>query len=194
MSIITDELQHSVIIDRQEYEIETDFRAYIKYEQLMNNPYIDNKQKSNMAIQLIQDFKPENENQINEAITQIVFFFIGYRIELDGEEEQENLTEEEIRPTYDFEIDAEFITAAFQQAYSIDLTVEYLHWHRFLALFKGLPEETMLKKIIGFRTAKENPKLGDSENEEIRRMHKIWDLPIPEGIRIEHEKEVEKWK
>lgn len=42
--------------------------------------------------------------------------------------------------------------AAFQQAYGIDLTCEKVHWFRFRALFAALPEETLMAKIMSWRT------------------------------------------
>lgn len=52
----------------------------------------------------------------------------------------------------DFACDADYLTAAFQQAYDIDLTAERIHWWRFLALLRGLPEETTMAKIMSWRT------------------------------------------
>lgn len=55
-------------------------------------------------------------------------------------------------PAFDYRCDAPYIVAAFQQAYGIDLTREKLHWFRFRALFAALPEETLMAKIMSWRT------------------------------------------
>lgn len=55
-------------------------------------------------------------------------------------------------PAFDYRRDAPYIVAAFQQAYGIDLTTEKLHWFRFRALFAALPEDTLMAKIINWRT------------------------------------------
>ena len=55
-------------------------------------------------------------------------------------------------PAFDYRCDAPYIVAAFQQAYGIDLTTEKLHWFRFRALFAALPEDTLMAKIINWRT------------------------------------------
>ena len=52
----------------------------------------------------------------------------------------------------DFAYDADYLVGAFQQAYRIDLTVERIHWWRFLALLKSLPEDTMMAKVMCWRT------------------------------------------
>lgn len=53
---------------------------------------------------------------------------------------------------FDYQCDAPYIVAAFQQAYGIDLTREKVHWFRFRALFAALPEDTLMAKIMNWRT------------------------------------------
>ena len=53
---------------------------------------------------------------------------------------------------FDYQCDAGYIVAAFQQAYGIDLTREHIHWFRFRALFAALPEDTLMAKIMSWRT------------------------------------------
>lgn len=55
-------------------------------------------------------------------------------------------------PAFDYRCDAPYIVAAFQQAYGIDLTTEKMHWFRFRALFAALPEDTLMAKIMGWRS------------------------------------------
>ena len=54
---------------------------------------------------------------------------------------------------FDFEEDGEYIYASFMQAYGIDLIDQQgnLPWHRFIALFQGLPEKTKIKEIMRIR-------------------------------------------
>lgn len=56
-------------------------------------------------------------------------------------------------PAFDYRCDVPYIVAAFQQAYGIDLTTEKMHWFRFRALFAALPEDTLMAKIMGWRSA-----------------------------------------
>ena len=56
-------------------------------------------------------------------------------------------------PAFDYEQDANLIYAAFYATYGISLTtVEFLHWWEFLALFEGLPEDTLIKRVMYWRT------------------------------------------
>ena len=56
-------------------------------------------------------------------------------------------------PVLDYRCDSDYIVGAFQQAYGIDLTTEKMHWFRFRALFAALPEDTLMAKIMGWRSA-----------------------------------------
>lgn len=53
----------------------------------------------------------------------------------------------------DYQCDAPYVLGAFQQVYGIDLTSERVHWWRFQALIRALPEETPLRRIIDIRQA-----------------------------------------
>lgn len=76
---------------------------------------------------------------------------------LAGEQAAESAAKPDSRPdtgpAFDYRCDAPYIVAAFQQAYGIDLTCEKLHWFRFRALFAALPEDTLMAKIMGWRSA-----------------------------------------
>lgn len=54
---------------------------------------------------------------------------------------------------FDFTQDADYIYAAFRQAYDIDLQAERgrMDWREFLALFQGLPDSTTLSEIMSIR-------------------------------------------
>ena len=54
----------------------------------------------------------------------------------------------------DFEQDEKHIYASFMQAYQIDLRIVKPHWLDFLALIEGLPDTTIIKRIMDIRTRK----------------------------------------
>lgn len=59
----------------------------------------------------------------------------------------------------DYEIDGDYIYSAFMEQYGIDLIdIEYLHWHKFLALLKGLNSSVKLSEIMGYRCYKKAKK------------------------------------
>ena len=59
----------------------------------------------------------------------------------------------EVKKTFDFIQDAEYIYSAFFECYKIDLFEQFnkLHWQKFIALFKGLNDATRFMQIVAIR-------------------------------------------
>lgn len=76
---------------------------------------------------------------------------------------------------FDYTIDSELLVAAFMQAYGIDLTTCDMHWHVFLALLRGLPEDTRLVQVMGYRAWKKTHKKTDDVYAELKQ---AWALPM----------------
>lgn len=73
----------------------------------------------------------------------------------------------------DYAIDADYIYAAFLSQYGINLLdVVELHWHKFLALFKGLKDDEMICKIMSYRCYEHSEEKKDI-CEELKQMWKI---------------------
>lgn len=130
--ILSDELQHTLLIDGVEYEINTSFRLWMKLPDLddlsvlfKNDTPIVFGMMSTSAQEAIRDF-----------------YFAG----------KEPKEDEEAERCLDYVQDAEMIYAAFVQAYHIDLFDTDIHWHKFMALLVNVPEETMFGKVIRYRS------------------------------------------
>ena len=77
---------------------------------------------------------------------------------------------------FSFNQDANLIYSAFLDVYGISLsTVEYLHWWEFMALFEGLPEDTLIKRVIYWRTA-DLSDVSKQEKKHILKMRKLFAL------------------
>ncbi len=76
--------------------------------------------------------------------------------------------------SFDFNQDAAYIFAGFQQAYGIDLYSERgkLHWWKFIALFGGLPENTRIREIMSIRM-REIPAATKYNGQEIAQLVKL---------------------
>lgn len=87
------------------------------------------------------------------------------------------------RRAVDCMLDGDYIVASFQQAYGIDLTACDMHWHRFRALLTGLPAETIMSRIIGFRTYETPPqnRSQDAYDMDMRKRRDQWALPDPQA-------------
>lgn len=75
----------------------------------------------------------------------------------------------------DYDIDADYIYAAFMQTYGIDLLEEDMHWHKFKALLSALPADTMISEIMKCRDYEGNSK--DLEYKERMKLKNMWALP-----------------
>lgn len=73
----------------------------------------------------------------------------------------------------DYELDADYIYSAFLGQYGIDLfEVEGLHWHKFLALLKGLKADEMLCRIMGYRAYERS----DSRKDIYEEQKRAWEI------------------
>ena len=79
---------------------------------------------------------------------------------------------------YDYFHDAPYIYAAFLGNYGIDLNdIEYLHWWKFHALFRGLPSSAKIVEIMGYRGTDLGRIKSKSEQARIARTKEIYALP-----------------
>ena len=69
----------------------------------------------------------------------------------------------------DWEIDGDLIYAAILGQYGIDLyEVKDLHWHKFLAMIKGLSEQTKLREVMQYRAYKKETGKNVDQYERLR--------------------------
>lgn len=88
----------------------------------------------------------------------------------------------------DYEIDGDLIYAGFMEQYGIDLLeVEELHWHKFLALLKGLNENTKLREVMGYRCYEKSDNANKDIYEELRQ---AWSI---EGLYQEDQEDTDKF-
>lgn len=146
INLLVDRLPDSLNVNGVEYPINTDFRAGIHYELLMQE---------------------EDEKAVAEGLK----LYYGERIPLDLEDAilqinwfrncgkpEKKLTGAAAgngKQAFSFSCDSDYVYAAFMAQYQIDLTeVAYMHWWKFMALFESLDKESRLMEIMGYRVAK----------------------------------------
>ena len=129
-------LPNSLVVNGEAFAIKTDFRVWIAWQH-------DLETKKRAMYSIFADRIPLDPSWVMEAVKFM---------------QSPNSTPKAKKGSsaraYDFVEDGEYIVASFQQAYGIDLTDPDLemHWHRFKALFSGLPSDTKMAQIIGYRT------------------------------------------
>lgn len=86
----------------------------------------------------------------------------------------------------DYELDADYIYSAFMSQYGIDLCeIEYLHWHKFLALMKGLKDQVICD-IMQYRCYEKH----DNDKDVYAELREAWKI---ERITAEEQAEIEKF-
>lgn len=176
MNILIDKLPTTLIINGQEYEINSDFRVSILFELLMLDDEVSRENKLILALQLYYKECPKAED-IDEAIKQMLWFYKC------GKEDKKikgnsNNSNSNVEAIYSFEYDDDLIYAAFMSQYKIDLnSIRYLHWWKFKAMFKALNEENEIVKIMQYRST-DVSKIKDKDQKAFyKKMQKLHELP-----------------
>lgn len=172
MNILTDNLPEFVRVKDAEYRVYTDFRIWLEFDRIMHLSDIDAKDKIMMALCLCFD-KSECKvlpMDISDAIDALQTFFLCGK-----KREPEPLKTERV---LDFSEDCNYIYSAFLTQYGIDLmSVPYLHWYTFCALFEGLEEQRKIVEIMRFR-AQDPEKVQNPEKKKyLKRMKALYSLP-----------------
>lgn len=128
-------------IDGKEYPIDTDFRLWVRFQGVLLADDSDDEKVEKVFHMMDEIGLPKSK----EAFDAMTSFYVGAT--------SENSTEsgKNVR-SFDFEQDSEYIFSAFLECYGIDLSTEKIHWWKFKALFKSLPEDCQICKIMGYRS------------------------------------------
>ena len=172
MNLILDGLPEVVEIAGTSVKIDTSFRTGIIFEEMLSDPELTDDDKLLTMLELYYPGIVFDETTIREAIEKIFWFY-----RCGSEPRQTTGGDEGGEAFFSYEYDADYIYAGFMSAYQIDLAKETLHWWQFRALFRSLPEDTQIMKIIGYRSMKISPKLPKEQKEHYKRMKRMYALP-----------------
>lgn len=144
--------------------------------EVLNDSVLSNADKTDLCIKVLVGYWHGRLSKKEKLLEEIFKF-------LQGDNQKE-----EGQKVFDFEQDAALIYAGFLQAYGIDLHKRKwrrMHWHTFMSLFSGLPEETRIMQIISIR-AKPLPKptkYNAEERQQLMRLKAIYRLEVSEEER-----------
>lgn len=160
-----DALPRQVTLAGRAYPIYTDFRDWINFERLLRDKSLSDSERAALMLDWFSGEPPPPVPDLFESL--FAFFLCG------GNPPK---NEKNPKPVFDYEQDMPNVYAGFIQSYSINLLqIEYLHWWEFRSLLDGLPEDTRLSKIMGYR-AIDVSKLPKSERERYRELQRIYAL------------------
>ena len=171
MNILTEKLPDCVEIDGELFDINTDFRVWIKIELLFSDD-VPEGLKLPLALGLAFPVMPENKQEAGEIL--LAFYSGGLQTSRKSKKKRPRRR----KRIYSFEHDADYIYSAFLQAYGIDLSAAEMHWFKFRALFSALPEDCLFSKIMGWRALEIAKDMPDSQKNRYKELKELYRLPL----------------
>lgn len=150
-------LEETVEIDGQSYPLHLSFDVVLRLFDVLKDPKLSEPEKVILGLNLMLgvSFLLDFDTQYEIFSTLLKTFELWKepkpRYDMEGNELKPKLHKGVEH--FSFLHDADYIYAGFYQAYGIDLMDEHgkLRWEKFIALFNGLPEDTLFKGIIDIR-------------------------------------------
>lgn len=170
-------LPYFIILQGKKYKINTDFRNMIAFENKLQDRNVNNSEKIEFGLRhFYLDFY-NNTNYVNllrnatlykEACNKLIWFYKcgreDYHKIKSGNGKSNN------KEIYSYEHDDEYIWSAFHELHRIDLTQDFVHWWKFKAILKSLPETTEFVKIKGYRAY-------NGKDKDMLELKEYWELP-----------------
>lgn len=152
-------LPNTVSVGGSDFSIYTDFRPWMRFEIAVS------KMKRGENIDVSYLFK--NEMPVRCDLNEL-FVFSRPETPLPRDVYHKNVI------ALDYEIDSDLIYSAFLGQYGIDLfEVKELHWHKFLALIRGLNDSTKLHEVMAYRCYE---KSDDKDRDIYAEMRRAWEI------------------
>lgn len=165
------------------YHINTDFKCGIKISLALDDWQLGDDERVLTALSLL--YGEGIPDDMNVALDGLRWFLTCGKEadkasysdidDVDNAKESVNVKGDDI--SFDFEVDASNIYAAFLKNYNIDLTKTDMHWFQFIALFSNL-KNTSLNDMMYYRTIDLSQYKGEQKAEmkalkERYKIHKI---------------------
>ena len=159
-----------IIIDGVKTPVDPDFRIMCEYSEAVSRN--DSSGLAGIASRFFFAGLPEGVTEKAAAMAMTDFYAAG----LAPGGGKKSSAMENPEPCFDFEEDEVYFYAAFLSEYGIDLNTAKLHWYDFCALFRGLPDECRLKRIIGIRSESLKDIKSTAEKARVQRLKSIFAL------------------
>ena len=175
-NMLVDYLPETVEIEGTEYAIETNFRTFILFEMMMQDPELSDAEKARQGLELVY---PEIPETLDAAVDGLLWFYAGGKR---WREKRAGAVEgaAEVQRIYSFEHDDDYIYSAFLTQYHIDLQdIEYLHWWKFKALLRTLSSDLEFSKIMEYRSVDIDATMTKEQRDFYRRKKELYALPLP---------------
>lgn len=183
MLLKREDLPTNIQIKNKFYNIKTDFRSWIIFEEILKDTSIENWFKPIYLINyiLLDQYEMMEKEQIINAL------FSFYRLN----KEVKKINSHCSQIPYLYEYDMDLIYAAFMQQYNINLLDVEMHWWEFKALFDSLQDNTKFIKVISYRTRDISKIKDKNERESAKALQDYYAIPQQLNISIKSPYDIE---
>lgn len=180
MNIFYEVFPESININNNDYDIVTDFREWIKWLDMLNDKELCIAEKMYFTREM---FINGCEEPFEDIIENFTTFIAGAPTDGALSESRGDVARTK-KKLLSYNYDAKYIIPDFLKNYGIDLLNDriYLHWWKFRILLDGLPEETMTKKVIYYRSVDLSKIKDKDERSRLRRIKDSIKLPDEGGV------------
>lgn len=158
------------------YEMQTDFRDWIKFDMLFTDEDIPMKDKFSRLIEIIFPIVPDDITLWDFIMW---FYHCGKKrpTAFAGNGAGKGTDGKKRSAVYSFRYDDEYIYSAFLEVYGVNLaSIPYLHWWEFKAMFNSL-HDCKFTDIMGYRAETITSKTPAYMKDFLTKMKKIYALP-----------------
>lgn len=173
MSILTEGFPSGVCIDGIIYAVDTDFRTWIQFGELLEDSAVTLPEKAQKILTLC--YRDKIPPSFAKAVQGLLWFYGCGKLE--KKQGQKKSAAGQNNHIFSFSADAGLIYAAFWKEYGIDLAKEPLHWWQFWSLFSSLGEDTRLMKVMGYRSVELSQITDKNQKRFYRQMKSLYRLP-----------------
>lgn len=169
LNVLYEKFPDYVFVHGVRYAIETDFREWIRFSELVEDETVPWQIKVELMLQWYSNDVPEDLEAAIYALGDFLAARKLYRESEEALEEEKNPKE----PVFSFTDDAGCIYGAFVECYGIDLQrVPHMHWWKFKTLLDGLPHDTEFKQRVMYRNLDANSIKDKEERKRVKRIQK----------------------
>lgn len=168
-NILLDKLPDHVVCGGSKYYIKTDFRIWIRFANTISElSRHSSDDTAKRLAEVILDVTDEKKTQkVNGTLGELFGEFFKFYSCMDDDDTDSDVktkhSSKSSKAIYDFVYDSDYIFASFLEVYGIDLECTQMHYHKFMALFKSLPDTCKFSKILQYRSCDTSKMKGEEK-------------------------------
>lgn len=175
INLLYEQYPTELVIDNVSYPIVTDFRNWIAFYDMINDDILGPKDKLVASLQWFESNVPAD---LEKAYNGLISFASAEEL---CSKSTQNSGKSSTKQILSYLYDSPYVLGAFLQIYGINLrNIDYMHWYEFRALLDALPEDTPLKKRMGYRAINVSSIKDKAERKRIKDIQRSIALPSRE--------------